>query len=301
MVKPDTGRLGASLGRGWSSQVWPVYKHYYLEDDVIKERRDQAEKRTYFPVGSPELFTDFVNLGKSLPEKAYLLETELVQSMRISHKEAVLSFARQWGLLGYDSLVDKPQRRGGDPLDFVLLQIVRVKVVCQWFDDIKSGRQPSDTESYYKGKAAVGDIMRHILGFVNSGLKGLEIGIRPFFTGYESFLELDFMPATEEDYGLPSSSLDFAPGMEFIGPIPQGFRVELKYRALLNIIYWHLANYVARERDWGRCLECGSFFERTDPRQQFCPPNKYGKRPQSQCAVRHRVRKARGKKQLNSD
>jgi hypothetical protein len=68
-----------------------------------------------------------------------------------------------------------------------------------------------------------------------------------------------------------------------------------KFKALIEMAYWHLANAVDGRR-FKRCEadDCGALFVQTDPRQRYCPPL-FGQKQESRCAVRHRVHKHRQK------
>lgn len=75
----------------------------------------------------------------------------------------------------------------------------------------------------------------------------------------------------------------------------RSFQWTYRFQTLRAVAFWHLGNYAIGEDRVGRCLECGKRFERTDRRQNYCPPlyhDGIGRR-QSQCGLRHRQRNLR--------
>ena len=78
---------------------------------------------------------------------------------------------------------------------------------------------------------------------------------------------------------------------------PEGDRDRsyFEYRALIEVVYWHLADALD-DGTVKRCEAegCGSIFVRTDERQRFCPPmNLDDPKAESTCAVRQRARDRR--------
>ena len=76
-------------------------------------------------------------------------------------------------------------------------------------------------------------------------------------------------------------------------PVHLGFRSDFRYQALIEVIYWHLADTLTGRRI-RRCKAqgCGGLFAQTDPRQLYCPPP-IGVRGKSRCAERERKRRQR--------
>ena len=123
--------------------------------------------------------------------------------------------------------------------------------------------------------------------------------------------------ATEEELALDAIAKTLSGNLEGIHPtvvtqVPaerasqrsllSRLRRTFRWRALVEVAYWHLWNLIDRGRPLATCQECGAFFERTDARQQFCPPpadeiqearSGLRSRSQSKCGLRHRMRKLR--------
>ncbi len=98
-----------------------------------------------------------------------------------------------------------------------------------------------------------------------------------------------------------SNLTDFTPIVDYVDQ-PARFVVSYKWAFLLNVVYWHAAAVFTRSGEIAICRECGHSFEKTDRRQQFCPPDleqreeyRFGlrSRAQSRCAMRYRARKSR--------
>jgi hypothetical protein len=87
-------------------------------------------------------------------------------------------------------------------------------------------------------------------------------------------------------------------GMVERGYDPKTGRTVFKFKVLLQLIYWQLADWI----DGGRlrqCAECQTPFRAADGRQRFCPPP-YGVN-ESRCARRARERARREKKQREGE
>jgi hypothetical protein len=71
---------------------------------------------------------------------------------------------------------------------------------------------------------------------------------------------------------------------------PETGRSVFKFKALIQLIYWQVADWINGER-LRACEECQTIFFASDDRQRFCPP------PQgineSRCARRARMRALR--------
>jgi hypothetical protein len=194
----------------------------------------------------------------------------------------VLGFVRTWGLLGYDHLQGhKGEARYGDPVGFVLDCATRVKGV---FDRLEQAR-----EGVYDG-ALWGQVPSAI------PLDGITLSLNYKFNdddpqAYEVVIDHSY-----EDS--PPGSDELRLHMQHDSVRLTGVRLELRWRALIDVIYWHLALNATGDRGWGRCPECGSFFEKTDPRQRFCPPPQkiIQTRTQSLCGLKFRARRSRERK-----
>jgi hypothetical protein len=65
-------------------------------------------------------------------------------------------------------------------------------------------------------------------------------------------------------------------------------RTGFHFRALIEIVYWHLANALQRGRLWiCEAEDCRTFFVQRSRGQRYCPPP-YGHKGASRCATRAR-------------
>jgi hypothetical protein len=81
------------------------------------------------------------------------------------------------------------------------------------------------------------------------------------------------------------------PNLVGVQRIYDGRRSRFEFRALIQLIYWRLAD-MAGSSFLRQCDECSTYFFCSDPRQRFCPPPA-GIR-ESRCAKRQRMRQWRG-------
>ena len=71
-------------------------------------------------------------------------------------------------------------------------------------------------------------------------------------------------------------------------------RPWLHFRALVDVIWWHVLEAVSSSVSLKACRECGTVFLSTRSNQNYCPARPEVK--ESPCAARHRMRRARANK-----
>jgi hypothetical protein len=72
-----------------------------------------------------------------------------------------------------------------------------------------------------------------------------------------------------------------------LGPVGRSEDSFFEYRALIEMVYWHLHN-IATEGKLRRCLECRAFFIQRDAREKFCRTGLV--KDQSYCGIKYRAR-----------
>lgn len=272
---------------GLGGQAWGVAAAYEIDHDVILPVGDE---RLYFPMGRPRLPFELAKISGG-------------------NEGAAVAFARKWGLLGHWALVDSKDRVGGDPLEFVLGHAYVIRNVLTLIDGLRRG--DPDSVSWAIGETFPEEpISRRNPNSRYPAWRWL-LGARPIVT-----LMIDD-GATEEDLALRAIANTLSGNLKGIHPavvtqVPaegtsrqspiSRLRRTFRWRALVEVAYWHLWNLIERGRPLAICQECGGFFERTDARQQFCPPPEdevqeartgLRSRSQSKCGLRHRMRKLR--------
>ena len=275
-----------SLSLGTSTQVWPVHDSYQVNGGFIKPS-DSSRRHLYFPMAHPELAFRLAEIAGAEDEK-------------------VLEFVQTWGGLGYDHIKRNRVEDGrGDPIEFILDHAQRVKETFDLLEKITipDGVPLESAKPHYSGPTLWPLVPSQV------PLDGISLKLRVMNKqplSYEQAPELLLdQPHSEEEaaelaLGTPEPPevlrLHAEQGSS-ISLDPVGVRLEVHWRAMLDVVYWHLASYASGERGWGRCQECGDFFNRTDPRRRFCPPPEglYA-RSQSLCGLRYRARLSRQKR-----
>ena len=180
---------------------------------------------------------------------------------KVTNEAQALAFCATWGLLGVQHGPEEP----GDTVEYLLKEAVRVNEALDAID---------------------GGVRGVVLSLVGLRLDGLRIRLRSTL-GTGGYL-------VTSDFGSAESRIIF-PEPETPSSGITGVQLELEYRSLADVVYWHLAVLALGNAGLTRCLECGAFFIQTDPRQRFCPPahDAVGSRRQSLCGLRYRAKKSR--------
>ena len=278
-----------SLQRGLSTQLWPVYDAYFLENSIIKS---EGHHRLYFPLARPRLLFD---LAKVLD----------------GDKDAALAFVRNWGHLGHFAVVDPTKRRDGDPLSFIWGHAYTVRNVLTLFKALQS-EKPDALDQALDEIVSLRPFTKDALNTYPSWL---------WMARSREIISFELLDQTPEEFALKIISNSIAKNLEGTSPVVKiepdapgqpptsplsRLRFSFRWNALVEVVYWHLAGVVTRGRHISRCKECGGFFEQTDRRQEFCPPSeeeimqarqRARSRAQSKCALRYRVRQHRRKAQ----
>lgn len=302
---PSLEQFDQSMRLGWGSRVWMIAAEHVIDHDLLRPIGD-LDFQAYLPMAFPKLPFELASIG-------------------FGDVDAALKFVTQWGLLGFpnnrlrgglklENVMHPLQADGtplfknglssfdGEPLEFIWLHARQIRTVlhlakavqdqdvdalaeaqanmrsdanptCRYYQVI-----PRDYMWFYLVGYSRGGITLHqdgpqaalsIIGSVLSrNLKGIEIGV--------------------ESRGSAEMGLS-------------GLGRTIRWDALIQVIYWHLFNHIVEGgHPLAICRECGSYYVRTDARQQFCPATELDRseakiglrnRAQSQCALRFRMKK----------
>lgn len=188
------------------------------------------------------------------------------------------SFADRFGLLGYNFLVPPEYRcKGGDPLDWFLAQARTVCVLTALAGLVRVARA-STAERMELAKFLAREISNgpYALGgrVVTTMLRAKHSNPVSAASGILRWL-------INENLG------DTRRRIQSLG---QHFRTIFVFRALVEVVYWQLADQLDKS-SIHRCRECGRVFVHPNRRLRFCPPE--GKKKISRCKSRWNVRRFR--------
>ncbi len=194
------------------------------------------------------------------------------------------AFYRDFGLLGYTSLSGQPHRvkcpdgrpelREGDRIDWVLAHVVNVGLILALAHERRAA-------------------LDRRLATISAEAARLRIP-----TVAPSFVSLSFDVAEAQH---DASPLEVARRLlaELLNPnlvgVARMYDAEadvprFHFRALIEVLYWQLADRLAGRTQIRRC-PCGALFFAQDPRQKHCPPRP-GRR-ESACTKRFNMRRLR--------
>ena len=272
-----------SFSTGMSDQLWPIHDTYVIDGNTIKP---QGKHRFYYPMSRPRLPFELAKIPDS-------------------DSEAALFFVSNWGLLGRASLLEQQPQIGEDTLLFVWGHAYTIRNVLNLFDALQDGSRVVlertvnsivHEDAIYKGSNELKQCWLHM-------------------EGASPKVSAELRRLSPEDLALKIIAESISKNLEGMSPVVETLRLDneppsdstlsrlqftFRYQALVQCAYWHLAMMTSRNGGIAQCRECSGFFERTDKRQQFCPPSdeqvnevRSGKRsrPQSRCALRNRARR----------
>jgi hypothetical protein len=212
-----------------------------------------------------------------------MAETNLLNALLdvAQRKIKPIEFANRFGLLGYNYLVPTENRcKGGDPLNWFIAQAQTVYTATELIARVQEAQESTGgrlhlvnylREEITDGPYALGGRVSRIArpGFRNPILVA---------NGFLRYL----INANLGDTGRRLQSTE------------SGIRTIFTFRALVQVIYWQLADQLGKS-SIHRCVECGRIFTHSNIRARFCPP--VGSKKISSCKSRWNVREFRRKKQ----
>ena len=185
--------------------------------------------------------------GRVLKVIAPVAELQLLGTLAgvYQGKTTVENFACEFGYLGHAHICEVKNRRGGDPLPWFRTQAKNIFEILNLLAAIgrNDARTIRQALKIPPDDDPIRSAQRHIEIILNPHLEGIP---RQLWAGVD------------------------------------GIRSVFKPRALIDVVYWQLADLAEGREVVRRCLECESLFTSTDPRRQYCP----GKN----CSMRRRVR-----------
>ncbi len=274
------------LGSRWFTSVRETYT---IEQDAVRlaDRRQAVDA--------------LVGSGAIAHWYAPFVHTEIageLAKLRSADEQAILSFARTYGEMGFDRLhIDMDdmaarEKAGkrifvGDPLPWLRAHASGVAFCLEVTQALASGR---------KAAAVVSSVLRGFDGVVyGEGAEVVRLSVddsRRYYTqlGRNEMTLTDAARLLRADIVNPN--LGGIRRCVVVGGAKGKDQSFFRWRAPIDAVYWHLANMI----DGGiakRCEAdgCGGIFIQTDPRQRYCP--KQWRQRESACATRQRQREAR--------
>lgn len=266
------GEAADGRGAGFPG-LWRVAEDYVIQDRWLKEQGKDA--RLYFPAAHKELPSELAKLHEG-------------------DEKAVLDFARTYGALGYRCLVKDHTLPNGDPLTWIWAHAGTVRLCLRLLE----GLQDKDT-NHIPNRDHLDNVLREIASpqWGQDAPKariaaGGKIGEAYWGLAPQSRGEFEDLAATIFKDIVNKNLIGLSPRLVF-NEQTNSWRQVFSFQALIQMVYWHLANYAAGGR-LKRCEAegCGSLFLQTDGRQRFCPP-RLDAQAESPCAVRQRQRNLR--------
>lgn len=259
---------GASTSRGVGFPgLWRVAKEYVIVGGLLREERET--ERLYFPVSHRELPSE-------------------ISKLKNGDEEAVIHFARDFGCFGYPKLIEGHANTQGEPLKWIWAHADTIRLCLRLLEGLqdKNGNIPNrelleevlgdlaTPQSSPCAKVAYGAKVRSCLWSLGAASRG----------------EVENLAAMIVKDLINKNLKGISPYL-FFDESNNTWRQFFSYRALIQVAYWHLANYATGGRI-ARCEaeQCGALFLQTDGRQRFCPPRLSAK-GESLCAIRQRQRK----------
>lgn len=188
------------------------------------------------------------------------------------------SFADQFGLLGYNYIVpEENQCKGGDPLEWFVAQAQTVYVMAILIGLLErakeSERGRKELATYLEKELPNGP---YALGghVVHCRYRGSDNPIPRAMSILEQFLNTNL--------GETRRRLDRVAASDF--------RSVFTFRALIEVVYWKLADQIGGS-SIRRCRECGRLFISRNSKLRFCAPE--GPKTISPCKSRWNVRQYR--------
>jgi len=266
---------------GW---IYPETKDFSLHNPTYSP---------YDPVQEPALPSEFARVGKE--------NTKTVQ-------KALMDFYRRFGLLGQTWLRGEPnkvvldgleQLVPGDQIGWALSHASNVERCVRLAGSLKKGRQKELKRS-----------LRWVAEIRPKVFKGLPLNVPTLTDTYrqvhirETPPQEDFESWENSEYLIlsPKESIPqkarkllatlLKPNLGSVERIydPRTGRSVFKFKALIQLIYWQVADWINRE-GLQQCQECKVYFFARDRRQKFCPPTDGGR--ESRCSRRRRIREWR--------
>ena len=271
---PDsTGRGYVGHAEAGFSTIWAVRTGYSIKNGILIEQRSTGVLKSYSPVADPSLPGELGRIYRS--------------------EKRLLEFCSMFGLLGYGRLVPPKQRKevdrrnlplGGDPVDWIMAHSHTVGIILQCLGSLEE-------RDVYE----LSDVIRSL----PSGPYACSSDIMEPEDWATPKCRKEFLKDPVRSAQLIASRLINRNirgiNREIFGPVV-GLQPKSRFvfRAMIEAVYWQLADKLEQGRGVRRCPECGRFFVARDKRSMYCPPPDGLTR--SRCASRLHVRAHRALK-----
>jgi hypothetical protein len=223
-----------------------VYCGYRIEDGILRAREPkQPRRRKRVPKKVRRVFAPASEV-RLLPELARVYEGKITPE----------DFASEFGLLGHSHICKPEQRCGGDPVRWFRSHAKNVFDTLNLLEAINR-----------KDVVVIGNFLRRL----------------PRFFATTAWPSNPIRAAREAVVMMVNPQIEGVRRQLQVGT--DGIRSVLQPRALIDVVYWQLANASEGVPTIRRCLECESFFIGGDPRRMYCP----GKN----CGMQRRVKRFR--------
>lgn len=190
-----------------------------------------------------------------------------------------VEFANRFGLLGYNYLVpDQNKCKGGDPLNWFIAQAHTIYTAAELIARMQEAQESAG------GRLFLTNFLRDEITDGPYAFGGHIVRIARL--GYHSPI------LVANGYLRTLLNANLGDTGRRIQSTASGFRTIFTFRALVQVIYWQLADQLGKS-SIRRCIECGRIFTHSNIRSRFCPPA--NGRQISPCKSRWNVRAFRKK------
>jgi hypothetical protein len=243
----------------------------------------------YSPSQEEGLPSELARVNQAWKRRRLGASTDLAEDIVV---RSVLDFLRQFGFLGLTHLWGEPRKvaldgvtqfADGDLFAWVLAHAENVELCLSLAGSLGSGHHER-----------LAQIWQYLEETRPQLFPGLPLRI-PTLTEHLQMLNITTLYApgsslTKKTHALLQACL--APNLGQVGRVydSESGRSVFQFQALIQLIYWQLADWINGER-LRECRECHMYFFAHDGRQQFCPPPQGIK--ESRCARRFRMRARR--------
>jgi hypothetical protein len=286
--------------------VWESYRTIEREGDLWLIPEGPRVK-TYDPADEPSLPSELARVNRPRAKREYRQtlkaarrqKTPVGTALDQQRVRALLLFMKAFGGLGQTVLAGKPIRivednqpflADGDGLTWALLHAENIDG-CLWLAGTLRDAEKSGPDT----KTALAKLRKFFerWGGAQPTVRGHLVATvaPPWF----ETITVECPPSQASIGQVAEAAQQFlarliTPNLAGVPRIYDGKRSWFEFRALIQLIYWRLAD-MAGSSSLRQCEECSTYFFCSDPRQRFCPPPT-GIR-ESRCAKRQRMRQLR--------
>ena len=221
--------------------------------------------------------------GFRMPTRRYLPAhyPDLPQTLaRLQDEDDILDFANEFGLLGYDQLVQNPEQRlGGDPIPWILSHVKTVRLCLELTALIQAVDVIGIERCLVVEDGIMAGISYAVLDQVAENMQFVPVGAD--ILGLARHVRREIINANIRCM------------YRVLHPIDEKDAIAFGFNALIETIYEHLAYDISNGLRIRSCEACGRYLVERRRGQRHCPPPIGWK--DSKCAVRARARERRAK------